>query len=217
MKLYYSPGACSLASHIMLREAGKDFELERVDLRAHRTEGGGDYMAVNPKGYVPALKLDNGELLTENLTVLQYVTDQSEALKIDGAQRYRLLEWMTFIATEIHKTAGALFRPNTPEEYKTISVGNIKRRLETVAQGLDGRAYLLGDRFSAADAYLFAVLSWMPNFGIDLAQWPAITAFMQRMKERPTVREAMQVEGLTKTAAHLFSGSAALPVCLRTT
>lgn len=196
MKLYYSPGACSLASHIMLREAGLDFELERVDLKTRRTENDADFAAINPKGYVPALALGDDELLTEGMAILQYVADQKEATTATGLERYRVQEWLTYIATEIHKGIGPLFNPNTPEGYKEICLTNVTSRVDFVAAHLDGRDYLLGDRLSAADPYLFTVLSWLPHFGIEHARWPAIEAFMKRMAERPAVRDALQAEGL---------------------
>lgn len=196
MKLYYSPGACSLASNIMLREADLNFELERVDLGTRRTETDADFAGINPKGYVPALLLDNGELLTEGVAILQYVADQAEATTSTGLERYRVQEWLTFIATEIHKAVGPLFSPDTPEDYKGTCIANVTGRLDFVAAQLDGRDYLLGDRLTAADPYLFTVLTWMPHFKVDLERWPAITAFMKRMGERPAVQEALKAEGL---------------------
>lgn len=196
MKLYYSPGACSLASNIMLREAGLDFELERVDLRARRTESDADFTAINPKGYVPALVLKDGEVLTEGMAILQYVADQAEATAAKGLERYRVQEWLTFIATEIHKGIGPLFRPDTPEDYKSICLTNVTGRLDFVAAQLEGRDYLVGDRLTAADPYLFTVLSWLPHFNVDLARWPSLAAFMKRMGERQAVRAALEAEGL---------------------
>lgn len=196
MKLYYSPGACSLASHILLREAGLDFELERVDLKTRRTETDADFAAINPKGYVPALSLAEGDLLTEGVAILQYIADQNEATTVTGIDRYRVQEWLTYIATEIHKGIGPLFSPNTPEDYKKIALEKVTARVDFVAKQLDGRDYLLGDRLTAADPYLFTVLSWLPHFGVELNRWPTLEAFMKRMAERPAVAEAMKVEGL---------------------
>lgn len=196
MKLYYSPGACSLASNIMLREAGLEFQLERVDLKSHRTETDTDFTAINPKGYVPVLSLKDGEVLTEGMAILQYVADQTEATAAKGFERYRVQEWLTFIATEIHKGIGPLFRPDTPEDYKNSCLTKVTGRLDFVAAQLEGRDYLVGDRLTAADPYLFTVLSWLPHFNVDLARWPSLAAFMKRMGERPAVRGALEAEGL---------------------
>ena len=202
MKLYYSPGACSLACHIVLREAGLDFDMERVDLRGKQTESGADFLTINPKGYVPALALDDGQLLTEGPVISQYIADQAPASELAPAQgsmeRYQVQEWLNFIGSEIHKNFSPLFNPHAPEEYKQICLQNLNRRLEFVADSLKGRNYLLGDRFTVADAYLFVVLTWGPKFGLHSDRWPSVDAFMHRMRERPAVRAALEAEGLLR-------------------
>jgi glutathione S-transferase len=203
MKLYYMPGACSLAPHIALREAALPFELERVG-RDKKTESGDDYLTVNPKGAVPALKLDNGEVLTEAAVIQQYIADKAPAKKLAPAvgtsERYRLQEWLNYVASEVHKGIGQLFNPAMPEEYKAAvkkSLGD--RQLPFLEKALDGKDYLLG-QFSIADGYLFTVLNWTKIHKIDLSGYPNISAFMQRMAGRPTVQEAMKAEGLLKGA-----------------
>lgn len=200
MKLYYSPGACSLAPHIVLREAGLDFELERVDIPNKKTASGDDYWKINPKGYVPALKLDNGEVLSEVGVICQYLADQKPAAGLAPAAgtmvRYRFLEWLNFVATEVHKMIGALFNPRMTPEMKEVQLGVIVRRLNALENMLDGRPYLMGEQFSAADAYLFSVLNWTRVLRIDTSQWPKIEALMARVAARPKVQEAMKAEGL---------------------
>lgn len=202
MKLFFSPGACSLSPHVTLRESGLPFELERVNLADKKTAGGGDYKNVNPKGYVPALLLDNGELLTEGPVIVQYIADQVPQKNLAPAagtlERYRLMSWLNFIGTELHKTAGPLFKPSTPEEMKTIVRDTLATRLEMVAQQLQNNEYLTGNRFTVADAYLFTVLNWMPRLQIDLGRWPVLQSYQQRIAARPAVREAMLAEGLIK-------------------
>lgn len=200
MKLYYSPGACSLAPHIVLREAGLDFELERVDIPNKKTASGDDYWKINPKGYVPALKLDNGEVLSEVGVICQYLADQKPAAGLAPAAgtmvRYRFLEWLNFVATEVHKMIGALFNPRMTPEMKEVQLGVIVRRLNALENMLDGRPYLMGEQFSAADVYLFSVLNWTRVLRIDTSQWPKIEALMARVAARPKVQEAMKAEGL---------------------
>jgi len=201
MKLYYAAGACSLAPHITLREIGDDFELVRVDLQSKKTEDDKDFNDINPKGYVPVLELEQGEFLTEAPAVLQYLADLRPetglAPKAGTLKRARLQEWLNFIGTELHKPFGTLFHP-PGEEAKQAAVSQLKRRFAYVADQLNDRAYLLGDDFSVADAYLFAVMRWAPAFEIDLAPWPALQDYYQRIAARPTVRKAMSVEGLDK-------------------
>lgn len=201
MKLYYSPGACSLSPHIVLREAGLDFEMERVDLKSKKTEHGNDYLEINPKGYVPALRLDDGELLTEGPAIVQYLADRVPARKLAPAagtmERVRLQEWLNFISTELHKSHSPLFNPAAPEEWKTWMRDLIGRRLALVAKQLEGRDYLLGD-FSVADAYLFTVLSWGRFVNVDTSAWPVIGAYQARMAARPAVQAALKAEGLLK-------------------
>ncbi|KAI5914867.1 glutathione transferase GstA [Thauera sp. 2A1] len=201
MKLYYSPGACSLSPHIVLREAGADFTLVRVDLKAKKLEDGSDYLAVNPKGYVPALQLDNGELLTEGPAIIQYIADQHPAAGLAPApgtlDRARLQEWLNMIATELHKSFTPMFR-GAGDEWKNAALDNIRRRFDFVAQRLTTHPFLMGERFSVADAYLFTVLSWTGFVKIDMSPWPALQAFSQRVGERPAVQAALRAEGLLK-------------------
>lgn len=200
MKLYYASGACSLASHIALREAGFSFELEKVDLASKQTESGADFTKVNPKGYVPALKLSSGEILTEAAVLLQYIADKKPesglAAQFGSMERYRLMEWLNFIATEIHKTLGAFFNPNITPEWKDSQLATFDKRCVILAEQLDGKQYLLGDSFSIADAYLFTILGWTRLHKIDMSKWPMLTDYMSRIAERPAVIEAMQKEGL---------------------
>lgn len=202
MKLYYSTGACSLSPHIVLREAGFPFELERVNLASKKTAAGEDYLAVNPKGYVPALKLDSGEILTEGPAIVQYLADKAPGKQLapeaGTMARYHLIEWLNFISTELHKAFSPLFKPNTPEETKQAARDTISARINIVEKQLQGRDYLTGNQFSVADAYLFTVLNWARPMKFDLGQWPAVEAYMQRVAARPAVHDAMKAEGLIK-------------------
>ena len=202
MKLYFSPGACSLAPHIALREAGHEFEVERVDIPNKKTESGDDYWAVNPKGYVPALKLDDGTVLTEVAVILQYIADQNQAANLaprfGSIERYHLLEWLNFIATEVHKQIGAMFNPKMTPEMKAVQLGVIERRMGALDKMLADKQYLMGDAFSIADAYLFNILLWAPKHNIDIGQWPNIAAVNARVGARAKVVEAMKAEGLLK-------------------
>jgi glutathione S-transferase len=199
VKLYYAPGACSLASHITLREAGCAFELENVDLESHKTAAGEDYNRINPKGYVPALKLDDGQTLTENVAILQYVADAKPecglAARAGTMERYRLIEWLNFIATEIHKTFGPLWHPDTPDATKQNQRNMLARRFEYVAGQLQNTPYLMGNTFSIADAYLFTVLNWTGMLNVDISKWPAIKQYMTHIGGRPHVVEALKAEG----------------------
>lgn len=201
MKLYYTPGACSLAPHIVAREAGCAFDLVKVDLANKKTEDGGDYWKVNPKGYVPALGLDNGEVLTEANVICQYLADQKPesglAPKPATMERYRLLEALTFVAAEVHKQLGAMFNPAMTPEMKEVQLGVVKRRFDALDKMLAGKEFVCGDKFSIADAYLFTVLTWTRHFNIDVSGWPNIKAFLDRIGQRPKVQEAMKAEGLT--------------------
>ena len=205
MKLYYAPGACSLSPHIVARELGIDVELKKVNTKDKTIEGGGDYWKVNPRGYVPALELDNGQVLTEGPAIVQYLADQKPdaglAPKAGTFERYRLQEWLNFLTSEIHKTFSPLFKPNTPEEYKAIAKENLAARFAWLDKQLAGRDYLMGSTFSVADAYLFTVVNWTLPMKIDLAPYPNLAAFQKRVAARPKVREAMQAEGLLPKAA----------------
>jgi glutathione S-transferase len=202
MKLYYSPGACSMAPHIVLREAGYRFDLEKVDIPAKKTAGGEDYWKINPKGYVPALRLDDGQVLTEVGVICQYLADQKPdsglAAKFGGMERYRLMEMLNFVATEVHKQIGALFNPKMAPEMKEVQRGVIERRLDALERMLNGKQYAMGDRFSIADAYLFTILNWSNIHSIDLNKWANINSFMARVAARPAVRETLEAEGLLK-------------------
>ena len=202
MKLYYSPGACSLSPHIVLREAGLAFDLEKVNLKTKQTETGADYRAVNPKGYVPALLLDDGNVLTEGPAIVQYVADLAPERGLAPAagtlERYRLMEWLNFISTELHKGFGALFNPQTPADWKTFVRGLIGQRLDYVAGHLADRSYLMGDAFTVPDAYLFTVLSWGQWTDIDVGRWPTLKTYAERIVGRPAVRAALAAEKLLK-------------------
>jgi len=205
MKLYYSPGACSLSPHIVSRELGIALELKKVNTKDKTIEGGGDYSKINPRGYVPALVLDNGETLTEGPAIVQYLADQKSesglAPKPGTFERYRLQEWLNFLTSEIHKQFSPLFRPNTPEDYKPIVKQNLAARFDWLEPQLAGKDYLMGRQFTVADAYLFVLLGWTKPTQIDLAKWPNLVAFQQRVGARPKVQEALQAEGLLKKAA----------------
>jgi glutathione S-transferase len=205
MRLFYSPGACSLAPHIVAREAGIDLDLAKVDLASKRTEAGEDYSAINPKGGVPALAASNGSILTEAAVLIQYLADlapEAGLLPQQGAiDRYRALEWLNFIATELHKGFGPLWRPDTPSEMREIVKATLAIKFNYLEKHLAGRAFLLGERFSAADAYAFTVLSWAAYMNIDLARWSNVSSYVQRVGARPRVREALAAEGLLKADA----------------
>jgi glutathione S-transferase len=202
MKLYYSPGACSLSPHIILRELGISFDLERVDTATKTTESGEDFRTVNPKGYVPALRLDDGEVLTEGAAIVQYIADTNGASELappfGTLGRARLQEHLNFVASELHKAFSPLFRADASEEAKAAASANIGRRLDHIEHVLsDGRSYLLGDKFTVADAYLFVVSSWAIPAGIGLDRWPNLAAFVERVRSRPAVKAAMKAEGLS--------------------
>ncbi len=202
MKLYYAPGACSLAPHIVAREAGYQFDVEKVDIPNKKTANGDDYWQINPKGYVPALKLDNGQVLTEVGVIIQYLADQKPesglAPKAGTMERYRLMEAVNFAATEIHKQIGALFNPKMTPEMKEVQLGVIERRFNALEKELGNKPYIMGEQFSVADAYLFTVLNWTGMHKIDLAKWPNIKGFVARVAARPKVQETLKAEGLIK-------------------
>jgi glutathione S-transferase len=195
MKLYFSPGACSLSPHIALREAGLPFELVRVDLLTHRTADGADYYAVNPKGYVPALQLDDGTLVTEGPVIDQYIADlkpEAHLLPPVGSiERVRVQEWLTFMAMEIHRPFGPIFGHD--EAAKDVARARVTPRFAFAAKALDGRSYLVGDHFTVADGYLYNMLRWATGH-IDLAKWPSLVAFFKRIDERPAVQTALAAE-----------------------
>jgi glutathione S-transferase len=205
MKLYYAPGACSLSPHIVSRELGIPVELKKVNTKDKTVEGGGDYWQVNRRGYVPALVLDNGQTLTEGPAIVQYLADQKPeaglAPKWGSFERYRLQELLNFLTSEVHKQFSPLFKPNTPEEYKKISRDNLASRFDWLDKQLAGKDYLMGSQFTVADAYAFVLLGWTKPTQIDLARWPNLAAFHQRVGARPKVQEAMHAEGLLKKAA----------------
>ncbi|HUX74589.1 MAG TPA: glutathione transferase GstA [Steroidobacteraceae bacterium] len=200
MKLYYAPGACSLATHILLCEVGAPFTTEKVNLQTKKTASGADYTAINSKGAVPALLLDDGQLLTEVAVILQYLADQKPdaalAPRAGSFERYRLLEILNYIATEVHKGFGPLFNPKASADWKAGALANLSARFDWLTGQLAGKSYLLGERFSIADAYLFTVLGWSGHVGIDLAKWPALAAYRARVGLRPKVQEALRAEGL---------------------
>lgn len=202
MKLFYAPGACSLSPHIALLESGLEATLVKVDTKGHKTESGGDYYAVNPKGYVPLLELDDGDRLTEGPAIVQYIADRNPKSKLAPAagtmERYHLQEWLNFITAELHKQFSPLFQAATPAEYKEMLKEKIGKRFDWVAEQLKGKDYLMGDTFTVADAYLFTLLTWTKHVGIDLARWPVLGAYKARVAARPKVREAMIAEGLIK-------------------
>ncbi len=200
MKLYYAPGACSLAPHIIAQEAGLKIDLIKVDIPNKKTEHGDDFWKINPKGYVPALALDNGEVLTEVGVVCQYLADQKPesglASPFGSLQRYHEMSAINFAATEVHKQIGALFNPTLTPEMKAVQKATIARRLKSLEQMLEGKSYVMGDRFTIADAYLFTALNWTRLHDIPLDGYPTIQSFMQRVGEREKVRQAMTAEGL---------------------
>ena len=204
MKLFFSPGACSLSPHIVLREAGLPFELEKVDLRAKKTAGGDDYLAVNPKGYVPALKLDDGNVITEGPAIVQYLADLAPTKKLvppaGTIERVRVQEWLNFITSELHKSFSVLFDPNATEEYKATTREKIGKRIGIIDKALEGKSFLMGETFSVPDAYLFTILSWAGHMKIDLAQWPNISAYFARVGARPSVLAAREAEKGTKAS-----------------
>jgi glutathione S-transferase len=202
MKLYYSPGACSLSPHIVLREAGLTFELEKVDLQTKQTETGADYRKVNAKGYVPALQLDDGSVLTEGPAIVQYIADRVPDKKLappaGTLERYRLMEWLNFISTELHKSFGPLFNPKAPDDWKVLVRGLLGQRFDFISAHIENRPFLLGETFTVADAYLFTVLGWGKWVSIDIAQWPLLKSYVERIAVRPAVSAALVAEKLLK-------------------
>ncbi|HEY6123513.1 MAG TPA: glutathione transferase GstA [Steroidobacteraceae bacterium] len=205
MQLYFSPGACSLASHITAREAGLPLDLTRADTKTKKLEDGSDYFAINSKGAVPALKLDNGQVLTEGVAIMQYLADQKPetnlAPKNGTLERYRVQEWLNYITSEVHKSFSPLWNPANEQVVKDYALTNLKKKFDWLNVQLAGKKYLTGDTFTIADAYLFTVVNWANPLGIDLTPWPALKEFQARVAARPHVQEAMAAEGLTKKAA----------------
>jgi glutathione S-transferase len=202
MKLYYMTGACSMASLIALHESGVSFETASLDRKTRRTSDGLDFQQVNSKGYVPALRLDDGQVLTENVAVLLYIADQNPAARLAPAAgtlaRYRLIEWLAFINSEIHKNYTPLFNPDAGEEVKQYARANLSKRLDWLNAALGANIFLTGDAFTVADAYLFVVLGWSGHVGIDLAKWPNLKRYRSELLSRPAVRAALKAEGLSK-------------------
>jgi glutathione S-transferase len=199
MKLYIMPGACSMASNIALREAGIPFEMSKVDRRTKRADGV-EFVTINPKGYVPALRLDDGQVLTENVAVLQYIADRNPAAKLappaGTLERYRLEEWLSFINSELHKAFSPLFSSEATDETKTYARNYVTKRLTYLEGALGDNKYLMGDQFTVADAYLFTVLGWGAHVGVDIG--PKLKSYADRIRARPAVIEAMTAEGLIK-------------------
>ena len=200
MKLYYLKGACSLATYIGLLEAGQKFEAFEVDRATKKASDGKDFNAINPKGYVPALVLDSGEVLSENVAVLAYVASLDKSGKLGPAPGtegcYRLLEWLAYVNSEIHKNIGPLFRPDTTEESRAQFKGNLARRLAYIEERLANQPFLMGDTFTVADAYLYVILSWRERVGVDISAFPRLIEFYERVRARPSVQQARKDEGL---------------------
>ena len=200
MKLYFAPGACSLSPHIVASETGEKVDLIQVDLQKKLTKDGADFTKINPKGQVPVLQTDDGKTLTEGPVIVQYLGDKSPASKVvpaaGSADRYKVQEWLNFISTELHKSFGPMFRPTTPDAYKQISKDTIGNKFKYVDSQLAGKQYLMGDTFTAPDAYLYVMTRWAKRMEMDLTQWPNLKAFNERVEARPKVREALKAEGL---------------------
>jgi glutathione S-transferase len=200
MKLYYAPGACSLAPHIVLHELGKKFDIEKVDLGTKKTDGGKDFGKINSKGYVPTLELKKGEVLTEVSTIIQYLADKSKSTKflpkLGTMNRYRAMETLNFIASELHKGIGGLFNKAMPEEGRKIITDRVKARLDYVDGLLGKQKFIAGKTFSVADAYAFTVLNWGQWVGLDIKPWKNITKYMEVIAKRPAVQAALKAEGL---------------------
>jgi len=200
MKLYYSPGACSLSPHIALHEAGLAFEAIAAPTKTHKLADGTDYYSINPLGYVPLLVLDDGRQLREGPAIVQYIADQApekQLAPVAGSfERYKLQEWLTFIGTELHKGFSPLFTPGMPEEVKTAALARLGARLQWVEGELAERPYLMGQQFSVADAYLFTVVGWSRLVRLDISALPRLGEFMARMRARPAVQAALRAEGL---------------------
>jgi glutathione S-transferase len=202
VKLYFNPGACSLSPHIVLREAGLPFDIEEVDLGTKKTKSGADFLKVSPNGYVPALQLDDGDVLTEGPAILQYIADRKPEAnlmpKAGSKERYHALEWLNFITSELHKGLGSLFNKDMPEAWRKTVQKRVFDRLAYADRKLAGKQFLMGDKFSAPDAYLFTVAGWGQYVGVDIGPLKNLSAFMQRVASRPSAQAAMKAEGLIK-------------------
>jgi len=202
MKLYYSPGACSLSPHIVLREAGLTFTLEKTDLKTKKTAGGADYWSINSKGAVPALQLDDGRVLTEGPAIVQYIADQKPdsglAPRFGTFERYQLMEMLNYLGSEIHAGFHPLFTPSSSPETKAAAVENLGKKFDWLSKRITAGKYLLGEAFTAADAYLFTMLRWTDFVKIDRTKWPALAAYFDLVGHRPKVQEALKAEGLIK-------------------
>jgi len=204
MKLYYSPGACSLSPHIALLEAGLPYDLVKVDLRAKKLENGDDYLKINPKGQVPALALDNGEVVTEGPVIVQMIADKASAKNLaparDSAERYKLQEWLNYITAELHKNFGPMFSPVLADDAKAFFKDRVMGKFKYVESQLAGRDYVMGKQFTVADGYLFTMLAWADHLKFDLSAMPNLLAYKARVGARPKVQEALTKEGLMKAA-----------------
>ncbi|CAN5200214.1 glutathione transferase GstA [soil metagenome] len=202
MKLYYSPGACSLSPHIALKEAGLPFDLVKVDLKAKKLEDGSDFHEVNPKGQVPALGLPNGDLLTEGAVIVQMIADSAPQKNLAPAhgssERYKLQEWLNFIASELHKNFSPLFQPMLSDDTKAFFKTRLEGKFKYIDRALAGRDYLMGNEFTVPDAYLFTMLAWADRIGLDISGMPNLVAYKARVAARPKVQEALAAEGLLK-------------------
>ena len=200
MKLFYTPGACSLSPHIALLEAGLPFTLSKVDLKVKKLESGEDFNTINAKGYVPALQFDDGQVLTEGSAIVQYIADQKPAAGLAPAagtvERYRLQEWLNFITAELHKPMGSMFNPAQAPEWKESVKATLSKRLDWLSKQLEGKQYLMGEKFSIADGYLFTILNWAGMVKFDMGKWPVLQQYAARVAQRPKVMEALKAEGL---------------------
>ena len=204
MKLYYSPGACSLSPHIALLEAGLPHDLVKVDLRAKKLENGDDFLAVNPKGQVPVLVLDSGELVTEGPVIVQMIADKAAGKNLaparDSAERYKLLEWLNYVTTELHKNFGPMFSPVLSDDAKAFFKDRVMAKFKYLESQLAGRDFLMGKQFTVADGYLFTMLTWADRMKFDLSAMPNLLAYKARVGARPKVQEALTKEGLMNAA-----------------
>ena len=201
MKLYYSPGACSLSCDIALQESGVKFTREKVDLKTKKTETGKDFNSINPKGYVPTLELDNGEILTECSVILQYIADKAPEKQLaplaTSFERYRLQEILIFLSTEIHKSFGPFFSADAPDKTKEMAREKITSRLKILEERLNKSAFLMGEQYTVADPYLFTLSRWLPKAGLKIEQWPSIAQFFETVKARPAVADTLKAEGIS--------------------